>query len=65
MTTIHAVIWCDFIPLSLPVESAKEAIDEAKAMLAKSATNGVALHGLRAVTLHPDDTLETLWSPEQ
>ena len=58
---IYAVIWCDFIPLSLPCADAAKAIETAKAMKLKSDSNGVTLRQLRAVRLDPNDTLHTLW----
>jgi hypothetical protein len=57
-----AVIWLDFIPLSLPVATAQEAIDKAKAMAAKGVSRG-----LRAVafSLEGSPDLVTLWEPEK
>ena len=61
---IFAVIWFDFIPLSLRYASEGEAISAAKAMDAKSRLNGIALGDLRAVRLNGADKLENLWKPE-
>ena len=61
---LFAVIWCDFVPLSLPCASANEAIEKAQAMLTKAQSNNVTLRHLRAVRVTPSDSLVTLWSPE-
>jgi hypothetical protein len=59
---IYAVIWQDMgLLLSLPKPTPEEAIVSAKAMQAKSATSGITLHHLRAVSLDQSDTLRTLW----
>ena len=61
---IFAVIWADFVPLSLQYASAAAAIAAAKAMHAKATSKGVRIHDLRAVRLDEADKLETLWKPE-
>jgi hypothetical protein len=61
---IFAVIWCDFVPLSLPYPGAGEAVAAAQAMRAKAGKNGVTLQHLRAVRLDAANKLHTLWQPE-
>lgn len=66
---IFAVIWCDFVPLSLTFPDGPTAVDRAKQMHARATLAGVTLHQLRAVRLPPrvegqQDEFETLWEPE-
>ena len=57
---IYAVIWLDFIPLSLECDTAQSAIDSAKAIHERS--NGQISY-IRAVALaEGSNKLETLWS---
>ena len=63
-TEIFAVIWVDFIPLSLKYASAAAAIAAAKAMHDNAHQNRVAIRELRDVRLDEADKLHTLWKPE-
>jgi hypothetical protein len=66
MREIFAVIWYDFCPLSLHCESAQDAIDKAKAMVAKARANGTKLHDVRAVHLPAgSNDLNVLWQEIQ
>lgn len=63
---IFAVIWCDFIPLSLPQPDADAAIRCAQEMQARAVIAGVRIANLRAVKLAAgSDELETLWRPDE
>ena len=64
-TEIFAVIWNDFVPLSLHHASACAAIDSARAMASKAGANGldVAAMDIRAVHIPADtDSLVVLLS---
>ena len=66
---VFAVIWCDFVPLSLPFPDGPTAVDRAQQMHARATLAGIHLHDLRAVRLPPhideqDEKLETLWRPD-
>ena len=62
---IFAVIWRDFIPLSLQCANRVDAIQKAKDIHERAEMNGVRLADLRAVRLPSDsDNLETLWSAD-
>lgn len=56
---IYAVVWFDFVHLSLRCTSAEEAIAKAQA----THERGSATLGLRAVSLDAADNLVTLWAP--
>lgn len=61
---IFAVIWCDFIPLSLRYEDPATAVSYAQEIHARSELAGIHLKDLRAVRLPAlADELQTLWSP--
>lgn len=64
-TDIYAVVWNDFIPLSLLADSEADAISKAQAMHAKATLSGVTLGYLKAVRVTPEDKLITLWQPEE
>lgn len=56
MDDIYAVIWCDFVPLSLKFATAEEAMEKARYMRDRVAAMGRFMD-IRAVILKPDDTL--------
>lgn len=60
MNTLYAVIWLDFIPLTLACESAQAAINAAQCMAEK----GPHIDYIRAVELTPDNKIITLWEKE-
>lgn len=63
--TLYAVIWCDSFlgntMLSLKQDSAGNAIQRAKDMVETAEAKGIALSGVRAVSLDDSDALTTLW----
>lgn len=63
---IFAVVWCDFIPLSLPQPDAETAIRYAQQMNARAVIAGRRITHLRAVKLAAgSDQIETLWRPDE
>jgi hypothetical protein len=65
---IFAVIWCDFVPLSLPFPNGPAAVECAQQMHARATLAGITLHELRAVRLPPhvedlEEVLQILWEP--
>lgn len=63
---IYAVIWCDFIPLSMHCQNSVHAIQVAKDMHERAEIRGTVLRELRAVRLPGgSDTLETLWRAQE
>lgn len=59
MNTIFAVIWNDFIPLSLACINKESAIQTAKNIHARAPD----IAFLKGVELTPEDKLITLWQP--
>lgn len=56
---IFAVIWNDFIPLSLHCASAQEAIDKARGMVARGTANGLDMARMAVRAVHvPAGTVE-------
>ena len=49
---IFAVIWHDFIPLSLPCASAQEAVEKARGMVARGTTNGLDMARMAVRAVH-------------
>lgn len=65
MENIYAVIWLDFIPLSLPQPDPASAVRYAREMHARATQSDTGISGIRAVMLPADsDTLTTLWQPD-
>ena len=59
VTDIFAVVWCDFIPLSLPCRTAEEAVAKARAMEATAPEKAKQMN-VRAVRVDREDRLHVL-----